>query len=111
FQVLPSRLNTATIRGPQVGYSICNSTAENQNSMCQTSMVNPIDGASFATIARDFCLRAPFTSTSGDTAQEEVARRAKSGHGIRLIPNGALQGVQLLRTLEYIQIAGFIDQT
>ncbi|KAG1743418.1 hypothetical protein EDB19DRAFT_1964206, partial [Suillus lakei] len=61
----------------------------------------------------DFCLWAPFTpnSTIGDTEQEEVAWCTKPGHGTRLIPNGALQGVQLLHTSEYIQIAGFIDQT
>ncbi|KAG1725499.1 uncharacterized protein EDB91DRAFT_1168267 [Suillus paluster] len=96
--------NTAAIRGPQTGYNICNSTTENQNSLCQTSMVNHID---------DFCLWAPATpnSTIGDTEQSEVAWCTKPGHGTRLIPNGALQGVQLLRTSEYIQIAGFIDQT
>ncbi|KAF9220446.1 hypothetical protein BS17DRAFT_787441 [Gyrodon lividus] len=96
--------NTAAIRGPQVGYNICNSTTENQNSMCQTSMVNHID---------DFCLWAPPmpNSTIGDTEQEEVAWCSKPGHGTRLIPSGALQGVQLLTTSAYIQIAGFIDQT
>jgi hypothetical protein len=50
-------------------------------------------------------------STIGDTEQEEVAWCTKPGHGTRLIPNGALQGVQYLVTSEYIQIAGFIDQT
>ncbi|KAG1726118.1 hypothetical protein EDB19DRAFT_1945380, partial [Suillus lakei] len=54
----------------------------------------------------DFCLWAPFTpnSTLGDTEQEEVAWCTKPGHGTRLIPNGALQGVQLLHSW-------FIDQT
>ncbi|KAG0700156.1 hypothetical protein DFH29DRAFT_933391 [Suillus ampliporus] len=96
--------NTAAIRGPQTGYNICNSTTENQNSLCQTSMVNHID---------DFCLWAPATpnSTIADTEQSEVAWCTKPGHGTRLIPNGALQGVQMLRTSEYIQITGFIDQT
>ncbi|KAG2034999.1 hypothetical protein BDR03DRAFT_935025 [Suillus americanus] len=96
--------NTAALRGPQTGYNICNSTTENQNSLCQTSMVNHID---------DFCLWAPPipNSTIGDTEQEEVAWCTKPGHGTRLIPNGALQGVQYLVTSEYIQIAGFIDQT
>jgi len=96
--------NTAAIRGPQVGYNICNSTTENQQSLCQTSMVNHID---------DFCLWAPPipNSTIGDTEQEEVAWCTKPGHGTRLIPNGALQGVQVLVTSAYIQITGFIDQT
>jgi len=96
--------NTAAIRGPQVGYNICNSTTENQNSMCQTSFVNHID---------DFCLWAPPqpNSTIGDTEGQEVAWCTKPGHGTRIIPSEALQGVQLIKTPNYIQIAGFIDQT
>ncbi|KAG2035008.1 hypothetical protein BDR03DRAFT_963434 [Suillus americanus] len=96
--------NTAALRGPQVGYNICNSTTENQSSMCQTSFVNHID---------DFCLWAPPqpNSTIGDTEGQEVAWCTKPGHGTRLIPAGALQGVQLIKTPNYIQIAGFIDQT
>jgi hypothetical protein len=90
-------------------------------------MVNHIDGASPSNTANstrvyrmtflsrnpDFCLWAPPipNSTIGDTEQEEVAWCTKPGHGTRLIPNGALQGVQLLVTSAYIQIAGFIDQT
>ena len=40
-----------------------------------------------------------------------VAWCSKSGHGTRLIPAGALTGVQFLKTSDYIQIVGFIDQT
>ncbi|KIJ13175.1 hypothetical protein PAXINDRAFT_81702 [Paxillus involutus ATCC 200175] len=96
--------NTAALRGPQVGYNICNSTTQNQDSMCQTSFLNHID---------DFCLWAPPkpNSTIGDTEGQEVAWCTKPGHGTRLIPAGALQGVQLIKTPNYIQIAGFIDQT
>lgn len=95
--------NTAALRGPQVGYNICNSTTENQQSMCQTSFVNHID---------DFCLWAPPkpNSTIGATEGEEVAWCTKPGHGTRLIPDGALHGVQVLKTPDYIQIVGFIDQ-
>eukprot|EP00753_Platysulcus_tardus_P001069 PLAT11020.1.p1 GENE.PLAT11020.1~~PLAT11020.1.p1 ORF type:complete len:369 (-),score=-19.98 PLAT11020.1:217-1323(-) len=91
------------VRGPQQGYNLCNSTTENQNSMCQTSFVNHID---------DFCLWAPPKpdQTIGDTEGEEVAWCTKKGHGTRLIPDGALQGVQYLKTPDYIQIVGFIDQ-
>jgi hypothetical protein len=32
-------------RGPQFGYNLCNSTTEGPNSLCQTAMVNNIDGA------------------------------------------------------------------
>ncbi|KAH0832850.1 hypothetical protein J3R83DRAFT_11777 [Lanmaoa asiatica] len=95
---------TSAIRGPQVGYNICNSTTQNQQSMCQTAMVNNLD---------NFCLWAPPqpNSTIGDTEAYEVAWCTKSGYGTRLIPAGALTGVQMLVTSQYIQIAGFIDQT
>jgi hypothetical protein len=61
----------------------------------------------------DFCLWAPPNpnSTIGDTEGQEVAWCTKPGHGTRLIPAGALQGVQVIKTPNYIQFAGFIDQT
>jgi hypothetical protein len=34
------------IRGAQHGYNICNSTTETQESLCQTSHFNSIEGAS-----------------------------------------------------------------
>lgn len=40
-----------------------------------------------------------------------VAWCSKPGHGTRLIPAGALTGVQYLKTPDYIQVVGFIDQT
>lgn len=95
---------TSAIRGPQTGYNICNSTTQNQESECQTSMVNNID---------NFCLWAPPqpNSTIGDTEAIEVAWCTKTGYGTRLIPDGALTGLQMLVTDEYIQLAGFIQQT
>jgi len=33
------------VRGTQVGYNECNSTTQNQQSMCQTIIVNDITGA------------------------------------------------------------------
>ncbi|TFY53691.1 hypothetical protein EVG20_g10003 [Dentipellis fragilis] len=91
-------------RGPQFGYNQCNSTTEGPTSDCQTSFVSTID---------DFCLWAPAKpdSTIADTEGEEVAWCTKKGHGTRIIPAGALQGVQYIKTDNYIQIAGFIDQT
>ncbi|KAJ3758749.1 hypothetical protein EV360DRAFT_43257 [Lentinula raphanica] len=91
-------------RGPQSGYNICNSTTENQDSMCQTGFINHLD---------DFCLFAPpeANSTIGDTEGIEVAWCTKKGHGARLIPEGTLQGVQLVQSPGYIQIVGYIDQT
>lgn len=40
--------DTADPRGTQTGYNVCNSTTENQESLCQTMVVNHIDGASFS---------------------------------------------------------------
>ena len=40
-----------------------------------------------------------------------VAWCTKPGHGTRLIPAGALQGVQWMKTPDYVQAVGYIDQT
>ncbi|KAI0635494.1 hypothetical protein C8Q77DRAFT_1097743 [Trametes polyzona] len=92
------------VRGRQSGYNRCNSTTEGPDSMCQTAFVNHLD---------DFCLWAPPKpdSTIGDTEGEEVAWCTKKGRGTRLIPAGALTGVQYIKTPGYIQVVGFIDQT
>ncbi|KAG7089010.1 hypothetical protein E1B28_010723 [Marasmius oreades] len=91
------------IRGEQAGYNQCNSTTEGQTSLCQTGFINSID---------DFCLWAPskINSTIADTEGEEVAWCTKPGRGTRLIPANALQGVQFMKTPDYIQVVGFIDQ-
>ncbi|KAF8624428.1 hypothetical protein AX17_007137 [Amanita inopinata Kibby_2008] len=102
---IPYKVDTDTglIRGTQFGYNQCNSTTENQNSLCQTFFSNAID---------DFCLWAPSQlSVVADSEGEMVAWCTKPGRGTRLIPNGALQGVQWIRTPDYIQVTGFIDQT
>ncbi|KAJ7136034.1 manno protein [Mycena epipterygia] len=92
------------IRGVQSGYNLCNSTTEGQASKCQTSFLNALD---------DFCLWAPMEPNSAiaDTEGEEVAWCTKPGRGTRLIPAGALQGVQFMKTPSYVQVVGFIDQT
>jgi hypothetical protein len=92
------------VRGTQSGYNRCNSTTENQKSLCQTAIINSID---------DFCLWAPPTgpTTIGETEHEEVAWCTKPGHGTRLIPANALRGVQFMKTPDYVQVVGFIDQT
>ncbi|KAI0317524.1 hypothetical protein OF83DRAFT_1083534 [Amylostereum chailletii] len=91
-------------RGNQTGYNRCNSTTENQQSLCQTSFVNDLT---------DFCLWAPQTpnSTISDTEGDEVAWCTKKGHGTRLMPAGTLQGVQLLRAPDYVMITGLLDQS
>ncbi|CAE6369767.1 unnamed protein product [Rhizoctonia solani] len=100
YQVSPEAIG----RGPQFGFNICNSTTENQESNCQTAFVNSID---------DFCVWAPATANAliADTEAAEVAWCSKKGHGTRVIPGGALKGVQFLKTPDYVQITGFIDQT
>ncbi|KAG7451468.1 uncharacterized protein BT62DRAFT_916469 [Guyanagaster necrorhizus] len=103
---IPYKVDTDTglIRGTQFGYNLCNSTTENQNSLCQTSFLNALD---------DFCLWAPSqpNSTIADTEGEEVAWCTKKGRGTRLMPEGTLKGVQFIRTPGYLQVTGFIDQT
>ncbi|PFH45492.1 hypothetical protein AMATHDRAFT_159436 [Amanita thiersii Skay4041] len=103
---IPYKVDTDTglIRGTQKGYNQCNSTTENQNSLCQTFFFNAID---------DFCLWAPpdAGSTVADEEGEMVAWCTKPGRGTRLIPEGALKGVQFMKTPDYIQVVGFIDQT
>jgi len=104
YQVDPYPPAVPDARGPQFGFNICNSTTQNQQSNCQTSIINAID---------DFCLWAPPTanSTISDDEGETVAWCTKPGHGTRLIPQGALQGVQFLIAPDYIQVVGLIDQT
>ena len=107
----------------QTGYNICNSTTQNQDSLCQTSFFTSLDGnehlhpltRSITNSLRntDFCLWAPSepNSTVADTEGEMVAWCSKSGYGTRLIPEGTLTGLQFLKTPDYIQIVGFMDQT
>ncbi|THU95512.1 hypothetical protein K435DRAFT_859481 [Dendrothele bispora CBS 962.96] len=104
YTAIPYQIDTHTDgRGPQSGYNICNSTTEGASSMCQTAYFNHLD---------DFCLFAPAqpNKTIGETEGEEVAWCTKPGRGTRLIPDGALKGVQLIQSPGYIQIAGVVDQ-
>ncbi|KAF7793752.1 hypothetical protein EIP86_004871 [Pleurotus ostreatoroseus] len=92
------------LRGTQLGYNLCNSTTEGQDSLCQTAFVNHID---------DWCVWAPSkpNETIADTEGEEVAWCTKPGRGTRLIPAGAIKGVQFLRSPSYLEVLAFIDQT
>jgi len=47
----------------------------------------------------------------GDYEADMVAYCTMPGRGTRLIPEGALQGVQWITTPDYIEVTGFIDQT
>ncbi|KAJ7188860.1 hypothetical protein C8R46DRAFT_1055989 [Mycena filopes] len=105
FNAIPYQVMTDTDdpRGTQTGYNQCNSTTENQQSLCQTMFVNHID---------DFCLWAPnpVNATIADAEGEVVAWCSKKGHGTRIIPAGAITSIQLVQTPSYIQIAGSLNQ-
>ncbi|KAH9811960.1 hypothetical protein DFH28DRAFT_979580 [Melampsora americana] len=91
-------------RGTQYGYNICNATTQSQDSKCQTAWLDSIDG---------FCLwgaQAP-NSVVGDVEGESVAYCTKKKYGARMIPAGAIQGIQFTKTPGYVQIVGQIDQT
>jgi hypothetical protein len=89
--------------------------------LCQTILVNNISGTfSFFEISclyetdffSDFCIWAPAkpNSTIADTEGEEVGWCTKNGYGTRGIPPGTFTGLQVLRTSQYLQIIGFINQ-
>ncbi|THH00280.1 hypothetical protein EW145_g7111 [Phellinidium pouzarii] len=91
-------------RGPQFGYNLCNSTTENQQSLCQTAFLNNI---------ADFCMwsSSETNDTVGESEAREVAWCTQPGHGTRVIPPGAITGAQWLYAKNYVQVVGFIDQT
>jgi len=51
------------------------------------------------------------TDTIAEGEAREVAWCTKPGHGSRIIPQGALTGVQWLYAKDYLQVVGYIDQT
>jgi hypothetical protein len=63
----------------------------------------------------DFCMWSSNLNTGTDTIADgearEVAWCTKKGHGSRLIPGGAITGVQWLYAKNYVQVVGFIDQS
>ncbi|KAF8148879.1 hypothetical protein B0H34DRAFT_624590, partial [Crassisporium funariophilum] len=103
---IPYKVDTdvGLIRGDQKGYNICNSTTEGPASLCQTALFNSLD---------DFCFWAPAEPghTVGEIEGEMIAWCTKAGHGARVIPPGTLQGVQFMKTPDYVQVSGFMDQT
>ncbi|KAK4058294.1 hypothetical protein OIO90_000451 [Microbotryomycetes sp. JL221] len=90
-------------RGRQSGYNRCNSTTEGQESLCQTAHIVSVD---------DFCLWGPQEPNGivGNIEGEMVAWCTKPGYGTRLIPPGALTGVQFMKTPHYVQVTGLIKQ-
>lgn len=90
-------------RGTQTGYNVCNSTTEGPNSLCQTATINSL---------ADFCLWGPPKPNSavGDTEGESVAWCTQPGRGTRVIPQGAITGVTFVKTPDYVQVTGHINQ-
>jgi len=105
FDQIPFQVDTSNgPRGIQTGFNLCNSTTESQTSNCQTAIVNNLD---------DFCIWGPQKpdSTIADTEGALVAWCTKPGHGTRVIPPGALTGVQWMQTPDYLQVTGRINQS
>ncbi|KAM0788308.1 hypothetical protein ACM66B_001451 [Microbotryomycetes sp. NB124-2] len=101
---LPNMADTSDgERGRQTGYNRCNSTTEGPTSLCQTAHIVSVD---------DFCLWAPREPNGivGNVEGEMVAWCTKPGYGTRLIPAGALTGVQFMKTPHYVQVTGLIKQ-
>lgn len=104
WSALPYQADTDTgERGTQTGYNLCNSTTEGPTSLCQTAVINSID---------DFCLWGPPEPNSliGNTEGESIAWCTKPGYGTRVIPKGAITGVQFMKTPDYVQVTGIIKQ-
>ncbi|KAG6889085.1 hypothetical protein C0995_003938 [Termitomyces sp. Mi166 len=103
---IPYKVDTddELVRGRQWGFNMCNSTTQNQDSLCQTMMVNSLD---------DFCIWGPPEPDSevASTEGEMVAWCTNPSHGTRLIPKDSLYGVQFMHTPDYIQVSGFINQS
>ena len=60
----------------------------------------------------DFCLWGPATMLDiGSAEGDVVAYCSKEGHGTRLMPEGTIQGMQLLTDGEAYMMTGIIDQT
>jgi len=100
YKVVPGQY----VRGTQSGYNQCNASTQNQQSQCQTLIANN---------ASDFGVWGSPTpnETVGDTEAIEVVYSTSKQWGTRLIPNGAITGVQMLTTPNYRQWIVFIDQT
>ncbi|KAF8757187.1 hypothetical protein RHS01_04027 [Rhizoctonia solani] len=95
YTALPYKADTGGgERGNQFGYNICNSTTR-----------GPLRSARPRRSTRSMP-----NSLIGNTEGEAVAWCTKPGRGTRLIPAGALTGVQFMKTRSYVQVTGFIKQ-
>ncbi|GLB45555.1 putative macrofage activating glycoprotein [Lyophyllum shimeji] len=111
------------VRGGQTGYNICNSTTQNQDSLCQTAFVNSIDGGFLLPFLRaSLPLPPPLPSLlpvgANQTQLHRRRRRRRDGRVVHEAwarhaahPRDTLQGVQFMRTPDYIQVVGYIAQS
>ncbi|KAF4610737.1 hypothetical protein D9613_007353 [Agrocybe pediades] len=78
----------------------------------RTSTEQPMCQAAYFNLFDDFCIWGPSEPERGvaNTEGEMVAWCSKPGHSTRLIPQGALTGLQWIQTPDYVQAVGFIDQ-
>lgn len=105
ISAVPYQVNPFPVeRGPQSGYNQCNSTTEGPNALCQTLEFNSIE---------DFCIWGSATANEvvANVEAAMVAYCARSGHGGRIFPEGAISSLQFMRTPAYIQIVGFVNYT
>ncbi|BGP55368.1 hypothetical protein JCM8202_004708 [Rhodotorula sphaerocarpa] len=105
YSDVPYQVNPYNVgRGPQSGFNQCNSSTGGPDSQCQTAITNNIS---------DFCLWGSPVPNGlvGDVEAAVVAYCTTDKHGTRVIPPGAITGLQVLRTSKYIQWTGHINQT
>ncbi|KAJ7231138.1 hypothetical protein C8J57DRAFT_1439893 [Mycena rebaudengoi] len=90
------------LRGPQFGYNQCGAANATANANCQTLVVNN---------ASDFCIWGSPDPNGliGNVEAKVVSYCTNPRWGGRPIPEGAIHGIQFMRTTAYIQIVGFID--
>ncbi|KAK7018182.1 macrophage activating glycoprotein [Favolaschia claudopus] len=105
YTALPSQVYPFNVlRGPQSGYNQCGPANASATANCQTLVFNN---------ASDFCLwGSPDPNGSiGDVEAKVVTYCTNPQWGGRPIPDGAIHGLQFMRTSAYIQIVGFIDNS
>lgn len=105
YPFLPYKADTGDgPRGIMTGTNLCNSTTLGPDSLCATGFLNTVE---------DFCLwGAPEpNSIVGNVEGEMVAYCTTPKYGTRVLPAGAIKGIQFTKTPGYVQVVGFIDQT
>lgn len=111
----------AVLRGPQSGYNICNSTTLGDNSLCQTLIFNgPVSLFVLFSgvlvflmtwvLKDDFCLWGSDVANGsiGDEEARVVAYCTKPYHGTRLIPPGAITGLQVRLSTRILRLTAII---